>query len=51
MSLVHASPRYSRSEASELLGMVGGPVRPPLLQTTPSEREELWQDLFNVGLL
>ena len=36
---------------SELLGMVGGPVRPPLLQTTPAEREELRQDLVNVGLL
>lgn len=35
----------------ELLGMVGGPVRPPLLQTTPAEREELRQDLINVGLL
>jgi 4-hydroxy-tetrahydrodipicolinate synthase len=36
---------------SELLGMVGGPVRSPLLQTTPAEREELRQDLVNVGLL
>ena len=36
---------------SELLGMVGGPVRPPLLQTTPTEREELRQDLINIGLL
>jgi len=30
---------------SELLGMVGGAVRSPLLQTTPAEREELRQDL------
>ncbi len=36
---------------SELLGMVGGPVRSPLLQTTPAEREELRQDLVNIGLL
>jgi 4-hydroxy-tetrahydrodipicolinate synthase len=36
---------------SELLGMVGGPVRVPLLQTTPAEREEMRQDLISVGLL
>lgn len=36
---------------SELLGMTGGAVRPPLLQTTPAEREELRQDLVSVGLL
>lgn len=35
----------------ELLGMVGGPVRPPLQQVTPAEREALRQDLVNIGLL
>jgi len=36
---------------SELLGMVGGPVRVPLPQITPTEREELRQDLVCVGLI
>ncbi len=35
----------------ELLGMVGGPVRSPLQQVTPTEREALRQDLVNIGLL
>jgi len=36
---------------SELLGMVGGPVRTPLPQITPAEREELRQDLASAGLI
>ena len=36
---------------SELLGMAGGPVRLPLLQITPQEREELREDLVSAGLL
>jgi 4-hydroxy-tetrahydrodipicolinate synthase len=36
---------------AELLGMVGGAVRPPLLQITDGEREELRQDLIDIGLL
>lgn len=36
---------------SELLGMAGGPVREPLEQITPAEREELRADLARVGLL
>ncbi|HVB72162.1 MAG TPA: dihydrodipicolinate synthase family protein [Ktedonobacteraceae bacterium] len=36
---------------SDLLGMVGGPVRSPLLQTTPAERAELRQDLASIRLL
>ena len=35
----------------DLLGMVGGPVRPPLLQVTPAEREALRQDLASIGLI
>ncbi len=35
----------------DLMGMVGGPVRPPLVQVTPDEREELRQDLVNAGLI
>ena len=35
----------------ELLGMVGGPVRSPLLQATPGERKELRRDLESIGLL
>ena len=35
----------------ELLGMVGGAVRSPLLQTTLAEREELRRDLESIGLL
>jgi 4-hydroxy-tetrahydrodipicolinate synthase len=36
---------------SDLMGMVGGPVRAPLPQITPTEREALRQDLINVGLI
>jgi 4-hydroxy-tetrahydrodipicolinate synthase len=36
---------------SELLGMAGGPVRPPLQQITEAERAELRADLERVGLL
>ncbi len=36
---------------ADLLGMVGGPVRPPLQQVTTAEREELRHDLATVGLL
>ncbi len=35
----------------DLLGMVGGPVRSPLLQITPAEREDLRHDLASVGLI
>src|SRR5438067_2522077 len=35
----------------DLLGMVGGPVRSPLVQVTTAEREELRQDLVNAGLI
>jgi len=35
----------------DLLGMVGGPVRSPLLQATPAEREALRADLVSVGLI
>jgi 4-hydroxy-tetrahydrodipicolinate synthase len=35
----------------ELLGMAGGPVRPPLPQITDTERAELRADLDRVGLL
>jgi 4-hydroxy-tetrahydrodipicolinate synthase len=35
---------------SEMLGMVGGIVRPPLLQITAAERAELRGDLERVGL-
>jgi len=35
----------------DLLGMEGGPVRPPLLQVTPAECEALRQDLASVGLI
>ncbi|HZU69122.1 MAG TPA: dihydrodipicolinate synthase family protein [Ktedonobacteraceae bacterium] len=35
----------------DLMGMVGGPVRPPLMQITPEEREELRQDVANAGLI
>jgi len=31
--------------------MVGGPVRSPLLQATPAEREALRADLVSVGLI
>jgi len=36
---------------SELLGMAGGPVRPPLLQMTDAERQGLRSDLERAGLL
>ena len=36
---------------SDLLGMVGGPVRPPLQQITPAELEDLRHDLASVGLI
>jgi 4-hydroxy-tetrahydrodipicolinate synthase len=35
----------------DLLGMVGGPVRSPLLQVTPAEQAALREDLASVGLL
>ena len=35
----------------DLLGMTGGAVRSPLLQVTAAEREELRQDLVQIGLL
>jgi len=35
----------------DLLGLVGGPVRSPLLQVTASEREALREDLVSVGLI
>lgn len=35
----------------DLLGMVGGPVRSPLLQVMPTEREALRADLTSVGLI
>jgi len=34
----------------ELMGMAGGPVRPPLLPLTPAEREEMQRDLARLGL-
>jgi 4-hydroxy-tetrahydrodipicolinate synthase len=36
---------------SEMLGLAGGPVRPPLLQLTDEERGSLRADLDRVGLL
>lgn len=36
---------------SDLMGMVGGPVRPPLLPVTNTEHEELRQDLIRAGLI
>jgi 4-hydroxy-tetrahydrodipicolinate synthase len=36
---------------SDLMGMVGGAVRPPLLPITEAECEELRQDLLSVGLI
>lgn len=36
---------------SELLGMAGGPVRPPLLPVTDAERDALRADLEGAGLL
>jgi 4-hydroxy-tetrahydrodipicolinate synthase len=36
---------------TELLGMASGPVRPPLSQVTHEQKEELRQDLINVGLI
>jgi 4-hydroxy-tetrahydrodipicolinate synthase len=36
---------------SELLGMAGGPVRPPLPQVTAEERAEMRKDLEQAGLL
>jgi len=36
---------------SDMMGMVGGSVRPPLLPITDAEHEELRQDLLRVGLL
>ncbi len=36
---------------TELLGMAGGPVRPPLLPIGSAEREEMRQDLMAAGLL
>lgn len=35
----------------ELVGMVGGPVRPPLQQVTEAEREAMRRDLIGIGLL
>lgn len=35
----------------DLMGMTGGTVRPPLMQITEEEREELRQDLLRVGLI
>jgi 4-hydroxy-tetrahydrodipicolinate synthase len=35
----------------ELMGMAGGPVRPPLLPLTPAERDEMQRDLVGLGLL
>jgi 4-hydroxy-tetrahydrodipicolinate synthase len=34
----------------ELMGMAGGPVRPPVLPLTPGERDELRRDLVQLGL-
>ena len=34
----------------ELMGMAGGPVRPPLLPLTSAEREEMKRDLAGLGL-
>jgi 4-hydroxy-tetrahydrodipicolinate synthase len=34
----------------ELMGMAGGPVRPPLLPLTPVERDEMQRDLAGLGL-
>jgi 4-hydroxy-tetrahydrodipicolinate synthase len=35
----------------ELMGMAGGPVRPPLLAMTPADREEMRADLTRLGLI
>ena len=35
----------------DLLGMVGGPVRPPLQQVTAAELAELKQDVASIGLI
>lgn len=36
---------------SEMMGLAGGPVRPPLLQITDKERQAMRADLERVGLL
>jgi 4-hydroxy-tetrahydrodipicolinate synthase len=36
---------------SEMLGLAGGPVRPPLLPISPAERERLHAELAQTGLL
>ena len=36
---------------SEMLGLAGGPVRPPLLQATTAERQALRTELEQTGLL
>jgi 4-hydroxy-tetrahydrodipicolinate synthase len=35
----------------ELMGMAGGPVRPPVLPLTPAERDEMRRDLAQLGLI
>ncbi len=35
----------------ELMGMAGGPVRPPLLPLTAMERDEIRRDLLHLGLI
>jgi 4-hydroxy-tetrahydrodipicolinate synthase len=35
----------------ELIGMAGGPVRPPVVPITDSEKDALRADLERVGLL
>jgi len=35
----------------ELIGMAGGPVRPPVVELTDEEKESLRSDLERVGLI
>jgi 4-hydroxy-tetrahydrodipicolinate synthase len=47
----HVIPIAQLKAWAELIGLAAGPVRPPLLNLTKSERLELKQDLDRVGLI
>lgn len=47
----HLMPIAYLKAWSDLLGMVGGKVRSPLLQVTPAEHEALRQDVASIGLI
>ena len=47
----HLMPIAYLKAWSDLMGMVGGPVRSPLLAITDAEHKELRQDLMRVGLI